>query len=91
MGPISFSVLPYEESRRGSRVEVVMDQSNQLQSCDAMYQQNKYCDINILIREIQILDGQKEAVHKDCPNLKKNPSFYKEKLGQNYPQYFYSH
>ena len=27
MGPISFSVQPYEESRRGSRVEVVANQS----------------------------------------------------------------
>ena len=39
MGPISFSVLPYEESHRGSRVEVVVDQSNQPQSHDTIYQQ----------------------------------------------------
>ena len=64
MGPISFSVLPYEEPRRGSHGSIKSTSEVVTPSI------NKYCHINVVIREIQILDGKKEAVHKDCPHKK---------------------
>ena len=51
-----------EGSRRGSRIEVVA--RNQLSQAIYQILSTKYCNKI----KIQILDGQKEAVQKDCPH-----------------------
>ena len=62
--------LASQYCRMKSRVEAVASWINQINFRSLTPSINKYCNINVVIREIQILDGKKEAVHKDCLHKK---------------------